>query len=379
MGKRHIYIHVGAPKTGSSAIQAFLSLNVATLAINDVSYPFPEGKKTITTGVCTGNIIHELQRKATEDGTSTHNRGLLEAYLEETVREALSSTKHTNVVFSSEALSRLTSPKIMDFYRRLADEYNVTFISFFRDVYDQSMSAWKQSIKIGISPRPFATWIEQRIKRGSFDSEHAVELIDAGFDVKLINFDVHRKDLSSIFLREIGLDPALTGFARPTKNISNPSLSYRQAAQVAMAAKHIDSSLFNALLLQRFRAEPDKTPDPYFLEVDKMLMDHLRVSLNEMNNRLPESHKVRTEVRNSPDAGDVAFSLESMASFMEVVRETLATPQAELPAVPQEGLPEDFIPKVYLLLNPDIAEAGVDPIRHYIAHGAFEGRIYKAI
>ncbi len=40
-------------------------------------------------------------------------------------------------------------------------------------------------------------------------------------------------------------------------------------------------------------------------------------------------------------------------------------------------LPRDFDPKLYLLLNPDVAAAGVDPAVHYQKHGRQEGRAYS--
>jgi hypothetical protein len=42
-----------------------------------------------------------------------------------------------------------------------------------------------------------------------------------------------------------------------------------------------------------------------------------------------------------------------------------------------EPLPEDFDPARYLVLHPDVAEAGVDPVDHYLTYGRYEGRPYK--
>ncbi|MEM8493351.1 MAG: methyltransferase domain-containing protein [Pseudomonadota bacterium] len=39
-------------------------------------------------------------------------------------------------------------------------------------------------------------------------------------------------------------------------------------------------------------------------------------------------------------------------------------------------LPADFDPETYLKLNPDVAEAGVDPAEHYLEYGVKEGRYY---
>ena len=40
-------------------------------------------------------------------------------------------------------------------------------------------------------------------------------------------------------------------------------------------------------------------------------------------------------------------------------------------------LPGDFDPRLYLVLNPDVHSAGVDPFFHYLRHGRLEGRRYK--
>jgi hypothetical protein len=52
MPDRTLYLHIGAHKTGSSAIQSFLSANSAALAARGVAYPFPgsDAGATITTG-----------------------------------------------------------------------------------------------------------------------------------------------------------------------------------------------------------------------------------------------------------------------------------------------------------------------------------------
>lgn len=47
-------------------------------------------------------------------------------------------------------------------------------------------------------------------------------------------------------------------------------------------------------------------------------------------------------------------------------------------ASPGRGvLPEDFDPKVYLYLNPDVEAAGIDPTEHYLEFGVREGRRFR--
>ena len=43
------------------------------------------------------------------------------------------------------------------------------------------------------------------------------------------------------------------------------------------------------------------------------------------------------------------------------------------------NLPSGFKPEVYLKLNPDIAESGIDPVRHYFNHGIHEGRSFSSL
>ena len=42
-----------------------------------------------------------------------------------------------------------------------------------------------------------------------------------------------------------------------------------------------------------------------------------------------------------------------------------------------DALPADFVAAIYLEINPDVAEAGADPIEHYLRFGRREGRPYR--
>ncbi|MGB5866229.1 MAG: class I SAM-dependent methyltransferase [Sulfitobacter sp.] len=42
-------------------------------------------------------------------------------------------------------------------------------------------------------------------------------------------------------------------------------------------------------------------------------------------------------------------------------------------------IPLDFLPEVYLRLNPDVAAAGVDPVEHFLEYGYSEGRTYSEV
>lgn len=44
----------------------------------------------------------------------------------------------------------------------------------------------------------------------------------------------------------------------------------------------------------------------------------------------------------------------------------------------RKEVPDDFSPEEYLVLNPDVAKARLNPFHHYVRHGKKEGRIYKS-
>jgi glycosyltransferase involved in cell wall biosynthesis len=45
--------------------------------------------------------------------------------------------------------------------------------------------------------------------------------------------------------------------------------------------------------------------------------------------------------------------------------------------VDSQALPEGFDPRAYLILNPDVAANGADPVQHYLTYGRHEGRAYS--
>lgn len=61
--RKKVVVHAGFPKTGSSAIQLFLSANVTALEKAGVTYPLPERVSVIRGSGGTGNLIEILRRK----------------------------------------------------------------------------------------------------------------------------------------------------------------------------------------------------------------------------------------------------------------------------------------------------------------------------
>ncbi|RST86277.1 hypothetical protein EJC49_11265 [Aquibium carbonis] len=379
MGKK-IIIHIGLPKTGSSAIQAFLSRNVEALALQGISYPSPESAQVLGAGACTGNLLHVMQRRATADHFSGTVPERVDAYLDVTIEESISTSGTDTVLLSGEFLGAWVTPGRIAALQALSRRHEVLIVAFVRDLYDWQVSGWKQRVKANGETRDLSEYVEAVIEGGGGVLRRLPQFLDSGLDCRLLNYDHHKQALIRAFLHVIGADPDAPELLLEADRLDNPSISYWQATQVGMAVRHTGSSRLAALLLDRFRSEKDPRKDPVIGDVDRRLLEAHREIVSRINRLLPEGHELRRTPREGMALGDVGFSAEDMTRFMQTVRLVLDGPELR-PSVDrarQEGLPGDFDPYEYLLRNPDVAAAKVDPAEHYLTYGRFEGRTYRS-
>ena len=210
--------------------------------------------------------------------------------------------------------------------------------------------------------------------------KYLIELVEMGLDVTFINYDHSTSRLCESFLHAIGLKN-IDDFTF-VKDLKNPSLSFWQAHAVAAAAALNGGSAFSAHLLSRFLQSLDREPDPYLVELDESLLESIGVELIRLNRLIDEKDRLRTMPRqgfaNSTSSADFNRIDQLVEIFVgyDLSREGRG-PQDQ--GTRQPGLPDDFDGAEYLLRNPDVAAAGVDPVFHYLYHGRFEKRVYKAI
>ena len=95
--------------------------------------------------------------------------------------------------------------------------------------------------------------------------------------------------------------------------------------------------------------------------------------------QLPDDFDEAEYLRLNPDVAASGLSASSHYKIHGKIEQRVHQPNQESMAASDSELPEDFDPQEYLRLNPDVAQAGMDPSNHYILHGLSEGRIYKEI
>lgn len=376
-GKR-VVIHMGLPKTGSSALQAFLSMNAGMLEHLGVSYPWPEADVTVASGVCTGNLLHVMQRRAAADGVEGSLQAVADRYLCPAIEAAIAGAAQPTVLLSGEFISQAMTTDILAWLHDLSSRHRVTILCLVRDPYELAVSLWKQGIKARGDTVPLSGWIDRFCTQEPLAPARLLPLLDSGLDVRVRNYDCIRKELLGAFLSEIGLNPA--AFDRQAAPHRNLSLSYGQATAIVMAHQITGSSRFSAALLDRFRTTPDTHPDPYLPDVDAALLAALGPVIDRLNRILPPEERLRDTPRPAGGQDDQSMPVDVVAQLLQAVRDVLATEAraavVQVPAHPH--LPADFDPLEYLMRNPDVAAAGMDPVYHYLNHGRFEGRVYRA-
>ncbi|MBL4660776.1 MAG: hypothetical protein JKY19_10500 [Alcanivoracaceae bacterium] len=129
--KQQLYIHIGMPKTGSSAIQAFLALNESYLLRHGFSYPNHTGfKQAFQTSA--GNVAD--MAKWIENGNH------------QAINVILSKTSTKNVILSSEILFIVLKNQPEKFAQYLQGR-NYKIICYIREFTDLIESCINQQVK----------------------------------------------------------------------------------------------------------------------------------------------------------------------------------------------------------------------------------------
>jgi len=129
--KKKLYVHIGMPKTGSSAIQALLVLNPQLLANHGISYPWQT------------EFGQEFQTSA---GNASHLHQWIVQSEHEQFERALKEIESEKIILSSEVLfqsARLAPQLFAQFFSR----YDLKIICYIRRIDDLLESCINQLVK----------------------------------------------------------------------------------------------------------------------------------------------------------------------------------------------------------------------------------------
>lgn len=191
---KHLYLHIGLGKTGSSALQSWLSLNARRIGDQGFDYAdlVPEAKSgSISSGngdelvaACRNNDFVEVERL------------LNEVYF--------FSGKNERAIVSCELLQGMSESRIQQL-RETCDSsgIQVTVIAFVRSIYEQAYSSYLQGLKRGGNDHLFGD------KPAEINSSSNIDYIKRyyihfGDRVTVLNYDHVKDDVYSAFAGIVG-------------------------------------------------------------------------------------------------------------------------------------------------------------------------------
>lgn len=285
---KRIYIHIGCGKTGSSALQVWLSNSVAELQAQGISYPLHKSTPLGDYKITSGNgyrLTNAIFDKRIGRYFKQWNRQLSEETL----------------LFSSERFQLLTSEDWL-YFLSFVEKYNIEIhiIAFVRDVYDITYSSYQQLIKRHTYSESFRDFALSQTNLQQLDVAERLRNID--IKVTMIHYDeILRKHQSiSIPLAEtIGVDPKDLPKQNNSKVNRSLTVFETQFMQIANAyyKEMYDQPCFafSAALSDRLiKSNPEqKTEIIYDSEIEDHLANHMQIHVDMINTNFLKNSKLQ--------------------------------------------------------------------------------------
>jgi hypothetical protein len=379
---RRIILHIGAPKTATSAIQRFLASNIEPLRASGIDYLNGELDRgnVYWTGNGTAIFLH-FTRAETDPGK-----------LESLISSHFGS--EPTAIISCELLSAIPAERwndVVNACRAVHAEPSVIY--YVRNVHPYYISTYNQAVKHNTTTDTF----EEFVTRNSVFTcrnllEFLVDLIGAD-RVSVAHYESQCANICAHFLTLVcpGADPSRFAFDH---SIVNRSLDEAELRLMLIANRfpgaHFPGELSNLLM----SIDPNRaTQRPVHPDILALLTRRHADDVSAINaqyfggqqtlsiaDAIAES-AVDASLATAPAEKLFEWAIARLASarkenFQEFLGEARArAARSRKPVHPD--LPSDFDPAAYLLANPDLLLAQIDPYRHFLDHGRWEGRSWR--
>jgi len=330
---------------------------------NGIAYPHPDPESVIATGGCSGNSI-QILFASSEFAPKSQKKipPVTESYFE-ALRKAVDRQPESTVLISGEHLGTLTEPQVAMMKAALSG-HNVEVVLFVRDPFDYAFSGWRQVVKSFSYDRTFEEYITSPNRRMSM-RDGFVNFTRAFDRVHVLRYERHQKNLAAAFFDAIGRIDAMPDAKQVTERIHNLSLSPSEASLCVAIAKGLKSENFATFASRMLLARPDRSDHPFYSQRSHgRILTYFGTVIDDINTHLPSEDWLSRKVRDldGPDSGILP---EDATFVMELLKLNVLAQQAQEPK-PEDsqdphGLPAGFDTAAYLILNPDVAKAGVDP------------------
>lgn len=262
--EKTLYVHVGTPKTGTSAIQQFCVSNEEAFEKRGYCYPlFPYryNHKAMTRNghFLAGPVREEDGKRNKQEERRRFREGM------EIVKNLFQS--YNAIVLSDETLWRATSewrPKLWEELNRIGDEvgFKVVIIAYLRRQDEYLMSLWSQNVKEGFwiaSTKSWEEWSQAKMIEKVIDYKAKMdEYIHAVGRENLVIRKYDRKEfvggnIYEDFLQTIGLkmeDDFLIPEREKNPGLKGNTNEIRRIINTIPGIKGIDHTFFKDALLE---------------------------------------------------------------------------------------------------------------------------------
>lgn len=214
---KKIFLHIGAGKTGTSALQAQFAINQEALNDHGIHYPsFINDQKAKNFHITSGNAI-ELGNILKNKGSSKKD---LEKYLLHDIKEA--NDRH--ILYSSEVMEPFDKNN-MKILNEIALEkgYRIIVVYYIRSIADQAISLYHQLLKRHRNTKSFSEFIKVHNNRFLTVIQNAIDTIGKN-NLIVKNYDKVKNNIFQDFLTDILNIQELNDFKIVNKKV-NRSLS----------------------------------------------------------------------------------------------------------------------------------------------------------
>lgn len=220
-----IYLHVGCGKTGSSALQVWLSQVSRELAEKGLVYPMHHGQPLSSYSVTSGNgwrLSNAIQERTVDDYFARWR----DQYIEPTL------------LFSSECLQQLDTEDWI-YFSQYATEHDIEIevLAYVRNVYDVCYSSYVQLVKRNTYSDDFRSFALNHTTLQQFSV--IKKLVESNVNKKIIHYDNILNQGLSIAESLINLtDINYKTLPPQTQSIVNRSLNQTEISLMRAANRH---------------------------------------------------------------------------------------------------------------------------------------------
>lgn len=212
-----IILHIGLPKTGSSALQYSFDTNRERLAEAGVFYAAQETPAESALGhITSGNGDQLLRHLIRDDRWPYHDFSDLPAAFERIYVDPRFDT----TLISNEILSRVPPEMLQRFVDEVVAGRDLTVVAYIRDLYGHARSAWMQDIKRGGFGGDFATFLTEKYRPPQIRHLRRYEQVVGRERLRVVHYESNSKRLLPSFFEAAGIQVAGMDIEPPVINRS---------------------------------------------------------------------------------------------------------------------------------------------------------------